>query len=266
MKTAIIQNCIYYQPSPYSGGVGGGPLEWTLQFATDLLNQQPGADLYVLPETFATGFMIEGSVERGSQILAWMQLQASRLDAAVAGSIAINDEEGNPRNRLFFVRPDGTYDYYDKHHLFTMAGETDAYVAGNRRVVVEWRGVRFLLQVCYDLRFPAFSRNRGDYDAIIYVANWPSSRIEVWHTLLRARALENQCFVIGVNISGDDTGKCLYAGDSAIIDAYGHTLAQCVSDRAESASAELDMEQLERFRTKFPVLADADEFTLLQSE
>ena len=260
MKTAIIQN-----------GIRTGPLEWTLQFATDLLNQQPGADLYVLPETFATGFMIEGSVEHGSQILAWMQQQASRLDAAVAGSIAINDEEGNPRNRLFFVRPDGTYDYYDKHHLFTMAGETDAYVAGNRRVVVEWRGVRFLLQVCYDLRFPVFSRNRGDYDAIIYVANWPSSRIEVWHTLLRARALENQCFVIGVNAVLSSPQPSTHSGGaggglSAIINAYGHTLAQCVSDRAESASAELDMEQLERFRTKFPVLADADEFTLLQSE
>ena len=248
MKVAIIQNDIRTEQ-----------LEWTLQFATDLLNQQPGADLYVLPETFATGFMIEGSLEHGPRILRWMQQQASRLDAAVAGSIAINDEGGNPRNRLFFVRPDGTYDYYDKHHLFTMAGETDAYVAGNRRVVVEWRGVRFLLQVCYDLRFPVFSRNRGDYDAIIYVANWPSSRSEVWHTLLRARALENQCFVIGANavLNSSPLGGA-GGGLSAIIDAYGHTLVQCAPDGAESASAELDMETLQCFRQKFPVLADAD--------
>lgn len=249
MKTAIIQNVIKTQQ-----------LDWTLQQATDLLNQQPGADLYVLPETFATGFMAEGAVAQGPQILCWMQQQASRLDAAVAGSLAIVDEEGQPRNRLFFVRPDGSYDYYDKHHLFTMAGEPDVYVAGQRRVVTEWRGVRFLLQVCYDLRFPVFSRNRGDYDAIVYVANWPSSRREVWQTLVRARALENQCFVIGVNMAGDDSQGCSCTGDSAIIDAYGHTLAQCISGGAESAAAELDMGVLQHFREKFPVLADADDF------
>lgn len=247
MKTAIIQNCIRTKQ-----------LDWTLQFATDLLNQQQGADLYVLPEMFATGFMADGAVENGQRILNWMQQQSHRLDAAVAGSIAIMDDEGNPRNRLFFVRPDGSYDYYDKHHLFTMAGENKQYVAGHQRVIVEWRGVRFLLQVCYDLRFPVFSRNRGDYDAIIYVANWPMSRSEVWHTLLRARALENQCFVVGANISGDDTGICYHAGDSAIINAYGHTLAQCIPGRVESAAAELDMESLLHFRKKFPVLADAD--------
>ena len=247
MKTAIIQNCIRTKQ-----------LDWTLQFATDLLNQQQGADLYVLPEMFATGFMADGAVENGQRILNWMLEQSHRLDAAVAGSIAIKDDEGNPRNRLFFVRPDGSYDYYDKHHLFTMAGENKQYVAGHQRVIVEWRGVRFLLQVCYDLRFPVFSRNRGDYDAIIYVANWPMSRSEVWHTLLRARALENQCFVVGANISGDDTGICYHAGDSAIINAYGHTLAQCIPGRVESAAAELDMESLLHFRKKFPVLADAD--------
>lgn len=247
MKTAIIQNCIRTKQ-----------LDWTLQFATDLLNQQQGADLYVLPEMFATGFMVDGAVENGQKILNWMLEQSHRLDAAVAGSIAIMDDEGNPRNRLFFVRPDGSYDYYDKHHLFTMAGENKQYVAGHQRVIVEWRGVRFLLQVCYDLRFPVFSRNRGDYDAIIYVANWPMSRSEVWHTLLRARALENQCFVVGANISGDDTGICYHAGDSAIINAYGHTLAQCIPGRVESAAAELDMESLLHFRKKFPVLADAD--------
>ena len=246
MKIAIIQNCIRTKQ-----------LEWTLQSAADLLDQQPGADLYVLPETFATGFMAEGSIEQGSQVLSWMQQQASRLYAAVAGSVAIRDRKQQFRNRFYFVRPDGRYAFYDKHHLFTMAGENNQFVAGERRVVVEWRGVRFLLQVCYDLRFPVFSRNQGDYDAIIYVANWPSSRSEVWHTLLRARALENQCYVIGVNITGDETGVA-HAGDSAIIDAYGKTLAQCAPDKAESASALLDMEALQRFRQKFPVLADAD--------
>lgn len=251
MKTAIIQNSIRTKQ-----------LEWTLQSASDLMNQQPGADLYVLPEMFATGFMAEGAVMHGQEILRWMQEQATRMDAAIAGSVAIKDQEQQSRNRLFFVRPNGTYDYYDKHHLFAYAGENVAFVAGSERVVVEWRGVRFLLQVCYDLRFPVFSRNRGDYDAMICVANWPQSRSDVWHTLLRARAMENQCFVIGTNISGDDMGICDHAGDSAIINAYGHTLAACSPGRSESAMAELDMASLQRFRQKFPVLADADPFYL----
>ena len=247
MKVTIIQNPIRTKQ-----------LEWTLQFAADLMDQQPGAGLYVLPETFATGFMAEGSLAYGPRILNWMQQQASRLNAAVAGSIAIRDEQQQPRNRLFFVRPDGSYEYYDKHHLFGYAGEKDVYVAGDQRVVVEWCGVRFLLQVCYDLRFPVFSRNRGDYDAIIYVANWPQSRREVWQTLLKARALENQCFVVGANTGGDDRGICEYLGDSAIFDAYGHIIAECTPGRAESAAAVLDMEMLQRFRKKFPVLNDAD--------
>ena len=141
------------------------------------------------------------------------------------------------------------------------AGETDEYVAGEQRVVTEWRGVRFLLQVCYDLRFPVFSRNRGDYDAIIYVANWPARRREVWQTLLKARALENQCFVVGVNIVGSDKA-CEYQGDSVVINAYGHTIASCASGMVEVAMAELDMDELQRFRKKFPVLEDGDNFNI----
>ena len=148
-----------------------------------MLDEQRGADLYVLAETFATGFLTEGSTQRaaveGRQIFSWMQQQAARMDAAIAGSVATVDDEGKLRNRLYFVRPDGSTDYYDKHHLFSYAGETKDYVAGERRVVVEWRGVRLMLQVCYDLRFPVFVRNHHDYDAIIYVANWPQDRKSV---------------------------------------------------------------------------------------
>lgn len=257
MKTAIIQHLIHWND-----------LEWNLQHVSSLLDLQPGADLYVLAETFATGFLAEGSAEhakeQGRRIFSWMQQQASRLDAAIAGSVAVIDDGGRLRNRLFFVRPDGSYDYYDKRHLFSYAGETDEYVAGDRHVVTEWRGMRFLLQVCYDLRFPVFSRNRGDYDAIIYVANWPQRRREVWQTLLKARALENQCFVVGVNIVGSDK-VCDYVGDSAIINAYGHTIASCTPEKVETAAAELDMEELRRFRMKFPVLQDADAFAVINS-
>ena len=229
MKTVIVQHDIREDH-----------LEQNLQNLALLLNQQPEADLYVLAETFATGFMKQGAHADGLPVLAWMQRQAQQLNAAIAGSVAITDEEGLMRNRLFFVRPDGTYDYYDKRHLFGYAGETD---------------------VCYDLRFPVFSRNQGDYDAIIYVANWPDKRRDVWQTLLKARALENQCFVLGVNRVGTDSA-CEYQGDSVVIDAYGRTIAACTPGQIEVAVAELDMQQQLRFRQKFPVLADADTFIL----
>lgn len=254
MKTAIVQHIIRWNE-----------LEWNLQHISSLLDQQSGADLYVLAETFATGFLAEGSAEQAGvqshQIFCWMQQQAHGRNAAIAGSVATVDEKGQLRNRLFFVRPDGSYDYYDKRHLFGYAGETDEYVAGERRVVTEWRGVRFLLQVCYDLRFPVFSRNHGDYDAIIYVANWPVRRRDVWQTLLKARALENQCYVVGVNIVGSDKA-CEYIGDSAVINAYGETIASCTSGREETAIAVVDMEVLQHFRYKFPVLKDADRFKI----
>ena len=252
MKVAIVQHIIREND-----------LDWNFRHLEGLLNQQLGADLYVLSETFATGFMAQGSDKQAGvqsrQILGWMLQQAHQRDAAVAGSAASVDGEGLLRNRLFFVRPDGSYDYYDKRHLFGFAGETDAYVAGERRVVTEWRGVRFLLQVCYDLRFPVFSRKRGDYDAILYVANWPQKRRDVWQTLLKARALENQCFVIGVNRVGSDRA-CDYVGDSVIIDAYGWIKASCAPGQEETAAAPLDMDELRRFRQKFPVLQDADDF------
>ena len=250
MKVAIIQH-----------EIRENNIEWNLRHIASLLDKQRGADLYVLAETFATGFLAEGSSQQaavqGRQIFSWMLQQAARLDAAIAGSVATVDDEGKLRNRLYFVRPDGSFDYYDKHHLFSYAGETKDYVTGERRVIVEWRGVRLMLQVCYDLRFPVFVRNRKDYDAIIYVANWPESRRDVWQTLLKARALENQCFVVGVNIVGSDK-VCDYVGDSVIINAYGQTIAQCTPGEVDTASAEFDMEQLLRFRKKFPVLDDAD--------
>ena len=269
MRIAVVQHAIRANDQ-----------DWNLRHIAALLDQQPEADLYVLAETFATGFLMEGSVrqakEHSQEIFCWMQQQARRLHAAIAGSVATVDEQpplrlmdnshrlrGDVlRNRLFFVRPDGGYDYYDKHHLFGFAGETDEYVAGERRVITEWRGVRFLLQVCYDLRFPVFSRNCGDYDAVIYVANWPAPRREVWQTLLKARALENQCFVVGTNIVGND-GQHEYSGDSVVIDAYGRTIASCAPATEAVATADLDMEKLLRFRQKFPVLKDADGFQLL---
>ena len=233
--------------------------EENVRRADAAIDAQPGADIYVLPEMFSTGFCTEPrdiAEPENSETLQWMQRKAKALDAAIAGSVAVG-KDGRYFNRFYFVKPDGCVEFYDKKHLFTYGGEHKRFTAGDRRVVVEFRGVRFLMEVCYDLRFPVWARNHGDYDAILYVASWPTSRVEAWSTLLRARAIENQCYVVGVNRVGDDPA-CNYCGGSAIIDAYGRTMAECERGKECEVSAEIDMEKLQAFREKFPVLKDAD--------
>lgn len=223
------------------------------------VDSEPGSDLYVLPEMFSTGFCTrpEGVAESSDgRTLAWMKRKAAVTGAALAGSVAVC-EDGKYYNRLYFVKPDGSVTKYDKKHLFTYGGEHEHFTAGSERVVVEWKGVRILLEICYDLRFPIWSRNRGDYDMIIYVASWPTPRVEAWKSLLTARAIENQCYVAGVNRVGADPSND-YCGGSRVIDPYGHIMAQCADGKGEMVSAEIDMNILEAFRGKFPVLDDTD--------
>lgn len=235
------------------------------------------SDLYVLPEMFSTGFVTQpqGIAEsEGGGTLEWMKRMAVRLDAAICGSIAISvnlDKDRHPRmkplknprimyyNRLYFITSDGEVYTYDKHHLFTYGEEHLRYTAGSDRCVVYWRGFRFNLAVCYDLRFPTWTRNnaRSPYDVLLYVANWPESRRAAWDTLLRARAIENQCYVVGVNRVGDDP-VCHYNGGTCAIDAYGKTLVQATDNENEVLTFTLDKERLNAFRKKFPVLQDAD--------
>ena len=239
-------------------------IEWAnpalnVQRADEAINRNVGADLYVLPEMFSTGFCTnpEGVAETSdSNTLQWMKRKSASIGAAIAGSIAVT-EGGKYYNRLYFVKPDGSVAQYDKKHLFTYGGEHLRYTAGDERVVVEWKGVRILLEVCYDLRFPIWSRNRGDYDMILYVASWPTPRVSVWNVLLVARAIENQCYVVGVNRVGTDP-SCEYCGGSVIIDPYGKTIAACTIGEECEASAEVEMEKLKAFRKKFPVLDDSD--------
>ena len=229
-----------------------------------LLDTLSQVDLVVLPEMFSTGFATqpEGVAEASpSATLEWMMAKARTMDSAVVGSIALHEGE-NYFNRVYFVKPDGSVTSYDKHHLFTYSGEHHRFTRGTERVIVEWRGFRFLLNVCYDLRFPVWSRNRKDYDAAIYVASWPSVRQFPWETLLRARAIENQCYVLGVNRVGKDP-SCEYAGGTAAIDPYGATMTACVPGAEQVLVTELDMAVLEAFRAKFPVLVDADGFELI---
>ena len=223
----------------------------------ELIKDQ-SADLFVLPEMFSTGFATqpEGIAEEDNSSLAWMKEIALQRQAAIAGSIAVRDDE-HYYNRFYFVKPDGEISTYDKRHLFTYGEEDLFFTAGTERTIVEYQGIRFLLEVCYDLRFPVWSRNRKDYDMILYVANWPTSRMIVWNTLLKARAIENQCFVAGVNRVGSDP-TCEYSGGSMVIDAYGKVIADCGTDMPCCKTVELDLDRLNAFRKKFPVLDDAD--------
>lgn len=221
------------------------------------------SDLLVLPEMFATGFCMNPSEiaePQNGETAEWMLQIAKKHDAAVAGSVA-TVVNGKYFNRLYFAKPDGELAYYDKRHLFTYGGEDKQYSQGEDRVIVDFRGARILLQVCYDLRFPVWSRNRGDYDIAIYVASWPVGRIKVWDLLLRARAVENQCYVVGTNRVGTDP-ICVYTGSSAIIHPYGHPIAKCALDAVDCATAEIDLDELRAFRKKFPMLDDADKFQI----
>lgn len=251
--------------------------------ADEVINRLSHTDLIVLPEMFSTGFATEpeGIAESDdSDTLRWMTHKADALDCAIAGSVAVKTGKGYA-NRFYFVKPGGDITFYDKHHLFTYGGEDRRFTAGNDKTIVEWHGVRIRLLVCYDLRFPVWSRNNANiyengnhqlspvcpplsspnppYDLALYVASWPASRVDAWDILLRARAIENQCYVAGVNRVGEDP-TCSYCGSSAIVDPYGRIAASCGRDVETEAEAVIDIEALEAFRKKFPVLKDADLF------
>ena len=221
------------------------------------------AELYVLPEMFSTGFatLPNATVEHEpSAGLAWMQRKAAELHAAIAGSIALEVGE-KCVTRFYFVRPDGTYEQYDKRHLFGYGGEGERFQAGQERVIVKYLGVRFLLAVCYDLRFPVWLRSRDDYDVMLLVASWPDVRRFAWDTLARARAIENACYVAAVNRVGTDPA-CTYNGGTAWIGPYGETLAEAADGRESVVSGEIDLARIATYHTKFPVLSDADSFEL----
>lgn len=254
LKVALIQSELVWQDAP------ANRLHFSEQF-----NQLRDVDLVVLPETFNSGFSMQSvqiAEEMTGPTVLWLQQQAMFYQWAICGSVAIQTAEGI-HNRLLFVHPDGQIDYYDKKHLFRMADEHQHYMAGVCRKVVEYRGFRLMLQVCYDLRFPVFARNKGDYDALIYVANWPEPRRHIWSTLLAARAIENQAFVLGCNRVGSDHNGFHYSGDSVVLDYQGLPLATLAPHQAGVLRATLDLAELQQFRHKFPAALDADEFNLL---
>lgn len=220
-------------------------------------------DLILLPEMFNTGFSMNAAPlaePMEGPTMTWLAQQAALTGAAVAGSF-IAEENGRYFNRLVFMQPDGRYHTYDKRHLFTLAGEHEPFTAGKNRIIVEWKGWKILPQVCYDLRFPVWSRNTDNYDLAFYVANWPDRRSHHWRTLLTARAIENQAYTLGLNIVGKDGNGLDYAGDSAVTDYSGQTLAR-LSYLEETIQATLDYDRQQEYRKRLAFLADQDEFRI----
>ncbi|HLN74177.1 MAG TPA: amidohydrolase [Prolixibacteraceae bacterium] len=221
-------------------------------------------DIVFLPEMFTTGFSMKATElaeTMDGPTMQWMIQRSRELDVAICGSLIIKEND-HYFNRLVFVEPDGKVHSYDKRHLFTMGNEEKHYHKGSKRLIVNYKGWRICPLICYDLRFPVWSRNNGDYDLLVYVANWPRQRDEVWNTLLKARAIENQAYVAGVNRVGRDGQMIHYSGFSQIMDAKGVLLANAEINQEAVLKAELSYTELQRFRTVFPVLKDGDPYQL----
>lgn len=232
-------------------------------------------EIVVLPEMFSTGFSMkpEGLSETmEGETMQWMKRIATEKKIILTGSIII-EEDQHYYNRLIWMLPNGQYGVYDKRHRFAYAGEDDHYTAGTKRLIASVKGWKINLLVCYDLRFPVWARQsplsarRGDggeaeYDVLIYVANWPERRIHAWKTLLQARAIENQCYVVGVNRTGDDGNKIHYSGESMVIDPLGEILYH-KKDKEDIFTLTLDKDHLNTVREKFPFWKDADRFSIL---
>lgn len=229
-----------------------------------LLELQDTTDVVVLPEMFSTGFTMNAAAHAepmDGPTIQWMRRMAIALQAVITGSLII-ESDGNYYNRLIWMQPDGDYRHYDKRHLFTLAGEEKTYQPGHHRWIFDYKGVRIFPLICYDLRFPVWSRRSSsfDYDVLIYVANWPERRSSAWNKLLPARAIENQSYVIGVNRVGEDGHGIPHAGESVILDFKGDPMVVMPSHEKASSTITLDLDSLRAFRHQFPFGNDADSF------
>ena len=253
LKVTGIQTKIYWEDKPRN-------LE-SLESVLD--NIQLPTDLIVLPEMFTTGFTMNSQAlaeDMSGPTVEWLARQAKLRNAVIAGN-AVIDDQGRYYNRLIWMSPDGSCQHYDKRHLFEMAEEHQHYSPGNERLTVSVKGWDICPQICYDLRFPVWNRNIGDYDLLIFIANWPEKRNFAWKHLLHARAIENQSYVLGVNRVGIDGKDIYYSGDSALIDPLGEAIISS-SDEELIMSATLSVERLKYVREKLPFQQDADSFTI----
>jgi len=256
-RASIVQTALAWQDAPANRA----------RFERLLAPLAQATDLVVLPEMFTTGFSMQSNAlaeSPGGESHLWLARMANAIDAALLGSLIVRDDQGpGVYNRLLIALPGAQMLHYDKRHLFRMAGEHEHYAAGQQSIVFTWRGARICPLVCYDLRFPVWSRRRAelDYELLVYVANWPDRRRSAWQKLLRARAIENQAFTIGVNRIGTDGNDVQYVGDSSVCDFLGEPIVEFGSHEA-TATVGLDLASLRKFRDRFPVHLDADAFTL----
>ncbi|MCB0408718.1 MAG: amidohydrolase [Flavobacteriales bacterium] len=255
LKVTIIQSQLFWED-----------IDKNLEMFSQKLEQiQEATDLVVLPEMFSTGFSMNSEKLAESmegKAVKWMKENAKGKNFVVTGSLIIK-EEGKYYNRLIWAQPDGKIQTYDKRHLFRMANENHFFSSGKQKLIVELKGWKICPLICYDLRFPVWSRNQNQqYDCLIYVANWPEARKAPWTKLLQARAIENQVYVIGVNRVGQDGKEINYSGNSAIIDPKGDDISQITEHMESIQTFELDKQDLEDFREKFPVAMDADDFEI----
>ncbi|WP_404341950.1 amidohydrolase [Pseudoalteromonas mariniglutinosa] len=250
---ALIQTELYWLDKPAN----------LANFADKISNIKEPVDLIILPETFATGFAIDQDCGEPAQgkVLTWLKDTAKTSNAVVAGSVLVN-EGAKKANRFYWVWPNGEVKFYDKRHLFCLGKEGDFVEAGQQRQVFTVNGFKILPQVCYDLRFPVFQRNRNDYDLMVNVANWPAARRYVWDTLLKARAMENLCYVAAVNRVGDDGKGIAHNGGTAVYDFKGNTLAATTDNCNGVIIYTLEKQPLTQFREVFPAHLDADDFQL----
>ncbi|MES2820958.1 MAG: amidohydrolase [Pseudomonadota bacterium] len=253
LKLALVQSALVWQ-DPAANRAHFQPL----------LEQARGCDLVILPEMFTTGFSMDSAAlaepEEGPTGR-WLLEQAARIDAVVTGSLIIQAADGSYRNRLLWARPDGSLAHYDKRHLFRMAGEHQHFAAGEERVLLELNGWRIRPLICYDLRFPVWSRDATGTDLLLYTANWPAARRLHWNRLLPARAIENLCYVAAVNRVGEDGKGHAYSGDSQVLDFQGE--AVLTAEQGDGVfTVTLSAAELDGYRQRFPAQLDADGFIL----
>jgi omega-amidase len=234
-----------------------------LEKYTEMISSVGSTDVIILPEMFTTGFSMQPEKLKETMhgiSMQWMKETAANKNASIVGSLII-EENGNVFNRAIWVFPDGKTEIYDKRHLFTMGQEHLHYSSGKEKTVVEFRGWSFCTLICYDLRFPVWSRNTDSYDVLIYMANWPSPRHHHWKTLLVARAVENQSYCFGVNRAGTDGAGVNYSGDSALVSPKG--FAEFIGENDSVKTFEISYSELHEYRKNFPLLEDRDEFQII---
>jgi omega-amidase len=253
MRVALIQSVIIWED----------PQANRTYFETEINTISEAIDLIVLPEMFSTGFTMNPSAiaeTMQGETVSWMQSLAKAKNVAITGSVVI-EESANYYNRMLFVFPSGEIQHYDKRHLFTLAGEDKVYTKGTQKLIIDYLGWKICPFICYDLRFPVFSRNTDDYDLLIYVASWPKVRINAWDTLIKARAIENMSYAIGVNRVGEDNNGYQYTGHSQLVDYLGEYLIEPTEAKG-ILIAILDKSKMLEVRKKLPFLSDKDVFEI----